>query len=431
MKYTRTLLALSLPFSYTLMTSNAHAAGFQLAEYSATGLGRAYAGEAAIADNASAQWRNPALLTQLTGTQVSFGAIYVDPNISVDGEVTTKLLGRTHRAQAKDFADSAVIPNFYLSHQLNHQWFVGFAASTNYGMEADLGSDFAASHFGNQASITTMELNANLAYQINQQISIGAGLRYILAEGHFGASVPEHSFWNNLGVSTLKYMEGDTTDWGWQIGGTWQINDNHRVGMAYKSEVDLTLKGHAHGFGFSGIEDKKISGTMDLPLPATFELASLHQLSEQWAVHASVNWTNWSAFDKLEANLDDRDTPSMVKVENWRDNYRFALGTTYQASSKVTLRSGVAYDTSAVSDKNRTITIPETDRLWLSLGGSYQWSKQWTLDGGITYIKAKDADVTESRGYPSDDLAEWFGGSFTGQITGNVWLAGIQANYRF
>lgn len=428
MKYTRTLLALSLPFTYTLIAGNAHAAGFQLAEYSATGLGRAYAGEAAIADNASAQWRNPALLTQLTGTQVSFGAIYVDPNISVDGEVTTKLLGQTHRAQAKDFADSAIIPNFYLSHQLNDLWFVGFAAGTNYGMEADLGSDFAASHFGDRASITTMELNANIAYQLNSKFSFGAGLRYILAEGHFGATAPDHSL---IGGTTLKYMEGDTTDWGWQAGATWQISQTHRIGMAYKSEVDLTLEGHAEGIGFLAPAGSKKKGTMDLPLPATFELASFHQLSEHWAMHASVNWTNWSAFDKLEANLDDRDTPSMVKVENWRDNYRFALGTTYQASSKVTLRSGVAYDTSAVSDKNRTITIPETDRLWLSLGGSYQWSKQWTLDGGITYIKAKDADVTESRGYPSDDLAEWFGGSFTGQITGHVWLAGIQANYRF
>ncbi|MGL6258002.1 outer membrane protein transport protein [Vibrio sp. WXL210] len=428
MKYTRTLLALSLPFTYTLTAVNAHAAGFQLAEYSATGLGRAYAGEAAIADNASAQWRNPALLTQLTGTQVSFGAIYVDPNLTAKGEVTPIRPSESIAAEAKDFASSAVIPNFYLSHQLNNQWFAGLAAGTNYGMEADLGSDFAASHFGDQASITTMELNANIAYQLNSKFSFGAGLRYILAEGHFGATAPDHSL---IGGTTLKYMEGDTTDWGWQAGATWQISQMHRIGMAYKSEVDLTLEGHAEGIGFLTPAGSKKKGTMDLPLPATFELASLHQLSEQWAVHASINWTNWSAFDKLEANLDDRDTPSMVKVENWRDNYRFALGTTYQASSKVTLRSGVAYDTSAVSDKNRTITIPETDRLWLSLGGSYQWSKQWTLDGGITYIKAKDADVTESRGYPSDDLAEWFGGSFTGQITGNVWLAGIQANYRF
>ena len=47
------------------ISSHAAAAGFQLAEYSATGLGRAFAGEAAMADNASAQFRNPAMLTYL------------------------------------------------------------------------------------------------------------------------------------------------------------------------------------------------------------------------------------------------------------------------------------------------------------------------------------------------------------------------------
>lgn len=120
-----------------------------------------------------------------------------------------------------------------------------------------------------------------------------------------------------------------------------------------------------------------------------------------------------------------------VKVENWEDNYRLALGATYQVDPKLALRTGVAYDTSAVSDKNRTITIPETDRTWLSIGAGYQWSEQLSLDAGFTYIIAKDAPITESRGYASDDAAEAVGGKFVGTTTGNVWLVGIQANYRF
>ncbi|TKF78006.1 outer membrane protein transport protein, partial [Vibrio sp. F13] len=108
-----------------------------------------------------------------------------------------------------------------------------------------------------------------------------------------------------------------------------------------------------------------------------------------------------------------------VKVENWEDNYRFAVGATYQIDPKLALRTGVAYDTSAVSDKNRTITIPETDRTWLSVGAGYQWSEQLSLDAGFTYIIAKDAPITESRGYASDDAAEAVGGQFIGTTTGN------------
>ena len=71
MKMNKTLLSAAVAVGLLSTSSVTHAAGFQLAEYSATGLGRAYAGEAAMTDNAGAQWRNLAMLTYLEGTQVS------------------------------------------------------------------------------------------------------------------------------------------------------------------------------------------------------------------------------------------------------------------------------------------------------------------------------------------------------------------------
>ncbi|MGL4225319.1 MAG: outer membrane protein transport protein [Vibrio sp.] len=435
----KTFLACAVALSLSSVATFTQAAGFQLAEYSATGLGRAYAGEAAIADNASAQWRNPALLTYLSGTQISSGAIYVNPNIDVNGTVTrfhpitNQPLGQT-TAAASDFAHDAVIPNFYLSHQINDQVVLGFALGTNYGMETDLGTEFAASHFGNQASVISKELNLNIAYQIQPQLSIGAGVRYVIGEGHFGATAPTDNLFGVAQGTTLKYMEGEDTAWGWQIGSVWQINDFHRLGFTYKSKVSLKLTGHAEGFGFNEIpldlRDFYDSGNMNLNLPATAEIASFHQISEHFALHTSINWAEWSSFKELYANLDNNGG-STVKVENWKDNYRFALGATYQIQPKLALRTGIAYDISAVSDKNRTITIPETDRTWLSLGATYDVSKQLSVDTGFTYIFAKNAQITESRGYDSDDKAQLLGGKFSGGISGNVWLIGVQANYRF
>ncbi len=223
-------------------------------------------------------------------------------------------------------------------------------------------------------------------------------------------------------------MEGDDTAWGWQVGTAWQINQDNRIGFTYKSEVDLKLEGYAEGLGF-GLKSRD-NGYMNLSLPATAELASFHQLTDQLALHASINWTDWSSFEKLEAHMETAGT-QMVKVENWEDNYRVAVGATYQLQPKLALRTGIAYDTSAVSDKNRTITIPETDRTWLSIGATYDWTKNFSLDAGFTYIIAKDAPITESRGYESDDKAEDVGGKFVGETTGNVWLIGVQANYKF
>ncbi|WGV99481.1 outer membrane protein transport protein [Vibrio sp. YMD68] len=421
----KTLLASAVAFGLLSTSSAVFAAGFQLAEYSATGLGRAYAGEAAMADNASAQWRNPAMMTYLSGTQISVGAIYVDPNIDVNGQINGAL-----NTQSDDFANSAVIPNFYVSHQLNEQLVLGVAFGTNYGMETEMNKDFAANHFGNEAMVKSMEANLNVGYQLNEALSVGGGIRYVMGEGHFGATSPAQSEPTLPQGTTLKYMEGDDTAWGWQVGTAWQINDDHRVGFAYKSEVELKLEGYAEGIGFGIPSATRDNGYMNLALPATAEIASFHQLNEQLAIHASVNWTDWSSFEKLEAHLETYGT-HMVKVENWEDNYRFAIGATYQLNQKTALRTGVAYDTSAVNDKNRTITIPETDRTWLSIGASHDISEQLTLDAGFTYILAKDANISESRGYASDDAAQAVGGAFTGTTSGSVWLLGVQANYTF
>lgn len=429
MKTNKKFLSIAVACGLASVSNLTQAAGFQLAEYSATGLGRAYAGEAAMADNAGAQWRNPAMLTYLKGTQVSAGALYVNPNVDVEGDVS--FYGSTSSTSSSDYANDAVIPNFYISHQVNEKWALGLAFGTNYGMETELDSGFAASHFGDEAMVTTMEANANIAYQLTETVSIGGGIRYVMGEGHFGAKSPAQT--EALGLTkgtTLKYMEGDDTSWGWQAGAAWQMTPNNRVGFAYKSEVDLKLSGSANMYVQSYGKVLSDTGYMMLTLPATAELSTYHQLTDQFALHTSINWTDWSSFEKLQAELDTMGTV-MVKEENWKDNYRFAVGATYQVDPKLALRSGVAYDTAAVSTKNRTITIPETDRIWLSVGAGYDITEQLTLDAAFTYIFAKDADILESRGYDSDNSAEKVGGQFDGQMTGNVWIVGVQASYRF
>ncbi|WOT04985.1 outer membrane protein transport protein [Shewanella youngdeokensis] len=432
---------LTLAVSAVLLgnVTQVQAAGFQLAEYSATGLGRAFAGEAAMADNASAQFRNPAMLTYLEGTQVSGGLILVVPSIDIHGEVTYNDV--TSPTSAEDIADAAAIPNFYASHQLNDKWFIGLALGSNFGMATELDDDFRGTQYGDEASVTTIEFNPNVAYRINDQFSIGGGVRFIWGEGSIGAQssidtvIPTPL--GNITVpkgTSLKYMEGDDTSWGWQLGGAWQINADHRIGLNYRSGVEQNLEGEANGFAFNPFNPTQtMAGSMELELPATAELASFHQLTEKLAIHASINWTDWSSFEQLVAVIPSLDEPNqLVKQENWEDNYRFAVGTTYQLNDTVTMRAGVALDKSAVSDANRTLTIPEMDRLWLSAGMNYKVNKNFDMDLGLTYIFADESPVVEPRpGIPSDDDSAYFGGTFTGTTSGNIFLVGVQTTYRF
>ena len=70
----KTLIARVLPAAMLALASGtASAAGFQLLEQNASGIGNAYAGSAAVAENASTIYFNPAGMTQLQAREVSAG----------------------------------------------------------------------------------------------------------------------------------------------------------------------------------------------------------------------------------------------------------------------------------------------------------------------------------------------------------------------
>lgn len=404
----------------------AHAAGFQLAEYSATGLGRAFAGEAAIADNASAQARNPALLTHFDSLNMSGGAIYVNPNIDLKGQSN-----KVGSAQAKDVAGDAWIPNAYAAMPINEHWYAGLAINSNYGMSTDIDSGFAGTQFGNHTKVRTIEFNPNIAYKLSDEWQLGAGVRYVQGEGSIGATAPYYV--PHIAGQTLKYMEGDDHAWGWQAGAVWQPTANTRIGAAYHSQIKLDLSGHAEGLIYDMALQQRngqYPGVLPLTLPASAELAAFHQLTPQWAVHGSLNWTEWSKFKELVADIQGlgKDT---VKVENWRNSYRLALGTTYTLDDSTRLRGGVAYDRSAVDTANRTLSIPEMDRYWFSAGVGHDVTPNLTVDAALTYIAGKKADVSEPRPHITNDAQAGMMGTFTGQASGDIWLTGVQVTYRF
>ncbi|MBQ4890044.1 outer membrane protein transport protein [Shewanella sp. MMG014] len=449
----KTLLTVAVSAMLFGATTQVNAAGFQLAEYSSTGLGRAFAGEAAMADNASAQARNPAMLTYLEGRQLSAGAIYIMPNVDVVGDVSisSPILGPDPviiAADATDFADSAVVPNFYYSNQLNDNWTWGLAVNSNYGLATELDATHPASLFGNETGITTVEFNPNIAYKVNEAFSVGAGLRVVYGEGHVGASMPGWIDGVKQAVpalapqlpdagASLKYMEGDDIALGWQLGTSWQINEAHRLGFAYHSGVELELDGFASGLLYDGGQDVHIEGYLPIELPAFAELASHHQLTENWAMHASVNWTQWSVFDELVAYFPGETKPidsttglplesDLVKEENFKDNWRFAVGTTYQLNDKWLVRGGMALDQGAAQDEYRSTTIPDSDRLWFSAGAGYQATKNLTVDFALTYIKGVgDAPIDETQ-----DLLGLASVNYSGDVEADVWLAGIQLSYK-
>ncbi len=408
----------------TLASTQTFAAAFQLNEHSASGLGRAYAGEAAIADNAAVLSRNPAAMTTFDKMALSVSGTYIKPDVDVAGDIyagSTKLAPSSE----SDIAPDAFVPATYFIQPLNDQWAWGIGLFSNYGLSTEYSKTFAAGAGAGDTELLTFNINPNIAYRINSSFSVGAGINavYAAAElnryaGALSAAIPGAN-----SDTRLAHLKGDTWGFGWNVGTLYEINENNRLALTYRSQVDLSFDGDFQG-ATSG--NRVVDGNLKLDLPAQAEFAGYHRLNQQFAVHYSVNWTDWSAFQELKATSSNcAGGVCLQKDEKFKDSARYALGGTWYVNPSWEARIGFAYDNSPIEPEYRSLSIPDSDRIWYSAGATYHINPDMSLDFGMAYLDGKEVDVNEGLRNHSDAL-RWKGASH-----GNALLASAQFNMKF
>src|SRR5258706_1975214 len=158
------------------------AAGFALTEQKASGLGNAYAGQAAAAEDASTIYFNPAGMSRLPGKNVVFVGNLIKPSATFNNTGSTPavstVLGAGPFAQngtGGDGGDLAFIPNFYLSWQLDPQWHVGIGVGVPFGLKTNYDSDWMGRVHAIKSEIKTINVNPSVAFKGNDAFSVGAG----------------------------------------------------------------------------------------------------------------------------------------------------------------------------------------------------------------------------------------------------------------
>ncbi|MFQ2101615.1 outer membrane protein transport protein [Aeromonas sanarellii] len=413
----------------TLASTQTFAAAFQLNEHSASGLGRAYAGEAAIADNAAVLSRNPAAMTTFDKMALSVSGTYIKPDVDVAGELYT---GPTKRPSSEsDIAPDAFVPASYFIQPLSDQWAWGIGLFSNYGLSTEYSKTFPAGAGAGDTELVTLNINPNIAYRINSSFSVGAGINAVYAQAELNRYAGDLApilnvttpFTHNTDTA-IAHLKGDTWGFGWNVGTLYEINENHRLALTYRSQVDLSFDGDFKGLT-SGY--RTVDGNLKLDLPAQAEFAGYHRLNQQFAVHYSVNWTDWSAFQELKATSSAcKDGVCLQKDEKFKDSTRYALGGTWYVNPSWEARIGFAYDNSPIEPEYRSLSIPDSDRVWYSAGATYHIDQDMSVDFGMAYLDGKEVDVNEGMTSHEDPLFRWKGTSH-----GNAFLASAQFNMKF
>ena len=392
----RSAVALAL-VSFTV--PSALAAGFQVNEHSANGLGRAMAGQAAMPENASVLASNPAAITAFDDIQFSGQLSYISPDVDIRGDMTAAI-GDTVipvDASADGVAESAIVPAFFMTMPVSEKLSVGIGSFTNYGLATNYGDTYNALHYADDAEVMSVTVNPAVAYKVTEQVSLGFGVNVTYADASIGTSTPQVIDAVTGGAipgnATIVEMAGDDIAFGWNIGAFWQVTPTTDIALSYRSETKLNLEG-AVSSDLIALYNQ--GGSLDLNFAAITEFAINHKLNNQWSIQSSVVFSEWSTFDKLEADLDDG-TSLLLKKEDFEDTLRGALGVTYRYSDTLTLRAGYAYDDGAVSFANRSLSIPDTDRHWLTTGATYNLSENTSIDIAYAYIKGREARVNQQR----------------------------------
>ncbi|EJL89317.1 long-chain fatty acid transporter FadL [Pantoea sp. BIGb0393] len=411
----------------TLVCSHVYAAGFQLNEFSAIGLGRAYSGEGAMGDTAASASRNPATMALMDRPSFSIGAVYIDPEVDITGQSPS---GRS--LDSKNIAPNQWIPNIHYVQPINDQWWIGASATSNYGLATEFNDGYTAGGYGGKTDLMTGNFNISTAYRLNEHFSFGIGFDAVYAKAKIERYAGESGAALGIPANTqIAHLKGDEWGYGWNAGILYEVDKDNRFGFTYRSEVKIDFDGdyksslptyvnslpQAQLLGLPyGTGGSTIPGSLTLNLPEMWEVSGYHKVAPQWAVHYSLAYTSWSQFQELKATGSNGQT-LFYKDEGFHDAYRIALGTSYFYDDNWTFRTGIAFDDSPVPADKRSISIPDQDRLWLSAGASYAFNEDASVDVGVSYMHGQKVTVKE--------------GPYTFNSEGKAWLYGANFNYKF
>jgi len=387
-------------------TVQANAGGFAVHEQSTYGQGSSFAGIAA-GGSLSAMFWNPAVMTQFAGIQSASSYTGFFPHVQNTPAAGSTLLGLpgTILGGSDNAYNQSLIPAGYFSYQLsrfNPNLWIGMSMNSPFGLSAALPEFWAGRDYASSATtLTTYNVTPSIAYRFNDWISVGVGvqIQYAKVSLNHGLSAAVAP-----GV-IVPFGDGTLTGNGWGYGFTAGVTltptPSTMIGIGYRSGIN-----------------QKISGELLLPngvfglettanLPGTVSLGVRQRIDPQWTLLAGVEWTNWNRIGTV--NVPVVGGPSTFLPFQYRDGWFFALGAEYQATERLALRTGFAYEISPVTDQVRTPLIPDNDRFWASIGASLQIIRGLKADLAYTHVFVRDAtvNISAASGNP------WFGTSVT------------------
>jgi len=467
-QFQRTRVAAALAgLALALGAGQAFGAAFALQEQSVSGLGNAYAGGAAAAEDASTVFSNPAGMSRFGSTQIVAGLNIITPSIKFnDNGGSLHAFNQPLGGSGGDAGSSNYVPNIYLVVPINKQFAVGLGVGAPFGLVTEWDSGWLGRYQAIKSDVKTINVDVALSWKATDNFSVGVGVDYQQVKATFtsnvnysgalatgaqqaaaGGLIPPSAVGPFVGATggldSFANIDGNDSAWGWDIGALWDINKDMRVGAHYRSSIKYNTSGNASftnpslpplgplapiGAAVSAAVNSQAlynSGvSASIEVPSITNVSFFGHIDPKWDVMADIQFTNWSTIQDLTF-VRTNGVQLASTPEHFKDVWRFSVGASYYLDQAWKFRIGAAYDESPVQTQYRTPRLPDASRTWLSVGAQYTMSPNLKFDGGFTYIWGGNPEINQNEGSTAQN------GLISGGFKPSVTIFGVSGTYTF
>ncbi len=361
--------------------SSAVAGGLYLNEFVTPSMGTAGAGAEAFADDAATNFalHNPAGMTRVDGTEISMGAGALVADVKFDRDPNTPIAG----GNSGNAGDWAPLLGSHFVHGITDELKFGMSLYSVAGASLKYDGDWAGRYLNTEIELLSVTFNPNLAYRLTDWLSISAGFGVTYAELDFKLRAPPPD-----GTGRVK-LDGDDFELNYNAGVLVELSPQTRVGVIYVSEQNFDFDGNLK-VKPAGIS---VGSETQLTLAQLVRVGAYHELNDEWALLGTVGWEDWSEMSDIFVSV-ERGDQSIPR--DWRDTYHFSGGVHYRPWDDWLFQAGITYDTSPVSDRDRTPDMPIDRQIRYAIGAQYDWSDRLAIGGSFVYADMGDAKIDNS-----------------------------------
>ena len=381
-----------------LLPGAALAGGIELYEVATIDTALASAGYASRAQDPSTAFKNPAGMSLLDGAQVQTGVqlLYGDVSFTPNSDTSTRL--------GTDGGGNAIgaLPalSLFYTQELNEKWHVGFATLSYFGLLQNYEPNWVGRYYVQEGGMVGVSLMPTISYEVNEWLSVGAGLNAMY--GYFKTEVAVNNLDPRVGDGQLD-LKDNTWGFGANVGALFRLSEQTRLGVTYLSAVNLDFADTPEfsnlGPGLGPLLANPSELNLGVKVPQSVMLSVFHDLNEKWAVMVDFGWQNWEQFGQVQVGVDSNSPsgdPKTVTTElNYQDTWHGAVGAQYRICPNWRLSTGVAYDSSAVSDEYRTVVLPMGRTVRAGVGAEWDLNAKLTLAAAYEFMWAGDMTVDQ------------------------------------